>query len=320
MRLAGRGQILYAKNIDDALNNPVGPHQDASAALNPDARLNEELELIWGANPDVIFLSEAWDAGRSQERVASVAEDFVRRGYAVRYEPYSEGQRKDEHGFFVAVRSEKLVGNIELVHFAGRGGVRAVIEDENSDKHITALGAHFNDLRVAREREIADLIENYVDSSEAQVLVDDFNNSIDYRPLALALKAGGLAFQLAVKLGLCHEAAPGEIDPKTLDRLASLAIRARAQVNGKQIRALRRAGFFDADPKKQSTTLVPSLPAGVVAKLSKSKHAKSWLDKPHLRSDHLMANQGRFEDFQLYPHLTSAHCGISARYILSKRV
>lgn len=320
MRLAGRGQILYAKNIDDALNNPVGPRHDADAGRNPDARLSEELEQIWDAKPDVIFLSEAWDAGRSLGRVDSVAEDFERRGYTVRYEPYSEGARKDEHGYFAAVRHEKLVRPLELVHFAGRGGVRAVLEDENSDRLITAFGAHFNDLRVPREREISDLLASFYNPDAPTVLVDDINNSIDHRPLALALRTGGLAFRLAVKLGICDEAAPGEIDPKTLDRIASLAIRASEQVNGKQIRTLKHAGFFDADKKKQSTTLVPNLPDKLVAKLARSKLASNWLDKPHLRSDHLMANMGRFEDFHLHPHLSSAHCGISARYILSKSV
>jgi len=307
MTVTHEGTRIYAHNATDAFSRGDQPTKDM-------------LERISDVHADVFFITEAYDATKDTIHIENVAEDLDNAGYRVNYGRYSEQTRKDQHGYIIGVREGLLVGGFTTVALAtGRLLVQAAVVEQSSGREFLYVGGHFGDHKAARTAEVGSFLDLYrarLDARQPLVLSGDINNAVDYTFFRAALWLGGTAAQL-VFAEKARKQETGERQ-SAIGRVSSLAIRAKGQLDGADIKRLRDEGYlFDANNDHVATSFVPGL--GPLEKVVERIPAlRAWLLKqPHIEADHIMANIGMFVDFRTYQALANdEHLGIAATYQL----
>lgn len=142
-------------------------------------------------------------------------------------------------------------------------------------------------------------------------------NSAFWNWLVPVAAVGGPAIWAGVGLDLLHPAKPGMKNPPVVGRAVSIADRATHQLLGRDYLELRLAGLHEAG-RPLPTALVPELPPSLLRMLERIPmvDVMRWLQEPHQRLDHIMANRGSFDEVTIYSRLPGDdHLGVSARHL-----
>lgn len=299
---------LYTHNTKDAFNEG---DERAEAQFMRLAGLVAEDRL------DAGFLSEACSVDHaSQEHLQSVLDRFGALGLKAFAFEYSEPDRPDRHIGVMFMRRELYAGQQQVLDVAGRGVLEVAVRTP-SGKTFAMLGAHLNDRHDPRVEETAALRRHVARRSADGVPViamGDANSdavNAERNLAAWVFHAGGQVMS-HIKPAV-RQAAEQEAGRRRTwyGRIASLAIRSYYQLEGDTIRQLldgERPLLASANPEHLPTGHIPkNVPGrGILRRLS-------WLDRPYIEADYIMADQGRFADFKRYDRLPGdEHRAVSA--------